>query len=87
MALSIEEVEHIAELARLGLSSKEKEALKEELASILNWVSKLQEVNTSKVEPIAQITGLVNAWREDEVKPFPERLFDGGLKVKKVLDK
>lgn len=87
MPLTIEEVNHIAELARLGLDAKEKKSLTKELASILDWVNKLGEVDTSKVKPIAQITGLVNAWREDEVKEFPDTIFDGGLEVNKVLEK
>ncbi len=86
MPLTIKEVDHLANLARLGLSQKEKEVLRKELASILAYVNKLQEVDTKNIEPTAQITGLVNVMREDEVKEFTTRLFDGGLKVKKVFN-
>lgn len=81
-----QEIDHLANLARLGLSQKEKEVLRKELASILAYVNKLQEVDTKNIEPTAQVTGLVNVMREDEVKDFPARLFDGGLKIKKVFD-
>jgi aspartyl-tRNA(Asn)/glutamyl-tRNA(Gln) amidotransferase subunit C len=92
--LSSQEIDHLANLARLGLSQEEKAILQKELASILDYVNKLQAVATKKTEPTAQVTGLVNVMREDEVKPFdgqedileqaPER--EGGyFKVKGVF--
>ena len=86
MALTLKEVEHIAKLARLGLAGGEKGVLKKELSSILNYVSKLQEVDVKKIEPTSQVTGLVNTMREDKVEEFDEKIFDGQLKVKKVFD-
>ncbi len=67
MKLTKKEVEHIANLARLELGEKEKEKFRTQLSSILNWVRKLQRVDLSKVEPIAQITGLQNVTRPDTV--------------------
>ena len=67
MALSKEQVEHIASLARLRLTEEEKEKYPGELSAILAYVEKLQAVDTAGVEPTSQVTGLVNVMREDEV--------------------
>lgn len=74
MKLTKQEVEHIAELARIKLSEKEKEKFQEQLSSILEYVNKLSEVDTEGVEPIAHITGLFNVTREDEVIPQTEEI-------------
>ncbi|MEK7604099.1 MAG: Asp-tRNA(Asn)/Glu-tRNA(Gln) amidotransferase subunit GatC [Patescibacteria group bacterium] len=60
------EIEHIAQLTRIKLGDKEKEKFKNELSSILGYVKKLNELNTDGIEPIYQVTGLVNALRADE---------------------
>lgn len=70
MALSKEEVLHIAKLARLELKKEEIEKFRTQLSGILAYVEKLQKVNTAGVEPIAQITGLKNVSRLDEVEKF-----------------
>jgi len=67
MKLSQEEVEHIAKLARLRLNPEEKEKYSSQLSNILNYMEKLQTVNTTKVEPTSQVTGLTNIMREDEI--------------------
>lgn len=67
MSLSKEQVEKIALLARLGLKEEEKEVFAKQLSSILDYVEKLKEVETQGIEPTAQVTGLVNVYREDEV--------------------
>ena len=51
MTLSIEEVEHIANLARLQLSSQEKARFREQLSAILEYVAHLQELDTSGIPP------------------------------------
>lgn len=66
--ISREQVEHIANLARIELTEKEKEKFTNELSSILDYVEKLNQVDTSKIEPISQITGLAGTTREDEGK-------------------
>lgn len=66
MALSKKEIDHIAKLARLGLSEKEKEKLAKDLSGILDYMNKLNEVDTKRVEPTAQVTGLVNVFRKDD---------------------
>lgn len=69
MKLKIEQVEHIAKLVRLGLSEEEKKKFQNQISSILEYVEKLQKVDTKNIEPTAQVTGLVNSVREDEVNP------------------
>lgn len=60
------EIEHIARLARLGLSEAEKEKYSKELSGILDYMDKLNKADTENVEPISQITGLENVFRKDE---------------------
>ena len=67
MALTKQDVEHIARLARLGLTEEEKEKFVTQLSSILDYVEQLKEVNTDGIEPTAQVTGLVNRTRPDNV--------------------
>lgn len=67
MKLTKQEVEHIATLARLELTEKEKEKFVGQLSAILRYFKELQKVDLSKVEPTAQVTGLENITRPDEV--------------------
>jgi len=70
MKLSKQEVAHIANLARLELSNKEQEEMRQQLSEILNYVNKLQELDTKNVKPMNQVTGLVNVTRSDILEPF-----------------
>ena len=91
------DVNHIAKLARLGLSEPEKEKFAKELAAILSFVEKLKEVETENVEPTAQATGRQNISRTDEARReeescrkqilanAPEKK-DGFIKVKAVFE-
>lgn len=79
--LTDKEVQHIAELARLGLSKKEQNKFKEELSSILGYVEKLNEVDTRGVEPLYQATGLVNSFRPDK----PSNAFPMNEKLDELL--
>ena len=67
--LTTEQVRHIAKLARLRLTDMELEKFPRELTSILQYVDMLKEVDTSGVEPTAQVTGQTNVFREDEIRP------------------
>ncbi len=70
--LSDSEVRKIAKLARIELSDNEIEKYKSELSSILDFVKKLDEVNTDGIEPLYQTTGLINSTRTDEPRnEFP----------------
>ena len=68
MALTKEEIQHIALLARLGLTDEEVEKYSDQLSSILDYIEQLKEVDTEGVEPTAQVTGLENVMREDEIQ-------------------
>lgn len=58
-------IKNISSLARIKLSAKNEEKMKEELSSILGYIEKLNSVNTDDVEPMRQTTGLVNVLRDD----------------------
>ena len=64
--ISKEQVEYIAKLARIELTGKEKEKFATELSSILEYIDKLNQVDTTKIESISQVTGLENKTRGDE---------------------
>ncbi len=66
MSISQKDVEHIANLARIKLSEEEKIKFTSELSDILNFVEKLNEVDTSAVEPMAGGTLLQNETRPDK---------------------
>lgn len=63
--ISREEVEHVARLARLGLTDEEIDKFGEQLSNILENIAILNEVDTEDVPPTAQVTGLENVMRED----------------------
>jgi aspartyl/glutamyl-tRNA(Asn/Gln) amidotransferase C subunit len=74
--ISKEQVEHIAKLARIELTEKEKEKFATELSSILEYIDKLNQANTEKTEPISQVTGLENVTREDDSGPENQKSKD-----------
>ena len=59
--VSLEEVERVAELANLELAEDEKPAMQRDLNAILEYVAQLNELNTAGIEPMAQVSDLVNA--------------------------
>ena len=65
--ISRKDVQHIARLARIELAPDEEEKFEQELSAILDFVAKLNEVDTSHVEPLAGGTELENVMREDVV--------------------
>ena len=65
MPVSKEEVEKIAALAKLKLSDEEKEKFTIQLSEILDYVKKLNELDTEKVEPLHHILELDTPLRED----------------------
>jgi len=67
------EVQHIAGLARIGIDEKETEQYSKELSAILDWIKKLEEMDTSQVEPTDHIVGIMNIAREDNVKDFENK--------------
>jgi len=69
MKLDREQVEHIAELARLSLSDEEKALYQEQLSAILEHFARLQELDTAAIPPTATVLPLRNVMRADEVVP------------------
>ena len=69
MRLSLDDVEHVASLARLGLTDDEKETLREELSSILGHIEVLNQLDTDAISPTAQVIEVDNVMRDDTVVP------------------
>jgi aspartyl-tRNA(Asn)/glutamyl-tRNA(Gln) amidotransferase subunit C len=95
MALTIEEVKHVARLAGLRLSSEELETMRAQLSHILDYIDMLKEVDVGDVPPTAQVTELLNVMRADEVRPSMPRedvlanapdQQDGMFRVKAIFD-
>jgi len=93
------DVNHIAKLARIGITKEEAEKFEMEMSAILDFVAKLNKVNTEGVEPTAHVTGAKNVLRDDEINQMshdesvkagilanaPEKE-KGCFKVKRVLE-
>ncbi|MBM3227320.1 Asp-tRNA(Asn)/Glu-tRNA(Gln) amidotransferase subunit GatC [Candidatus Peribacteria bacterium] len=85
--LSPAQVRHIAKLARLEISDDEIETYAKNLTAILGYIDQLQEVDTSGVEPTAQVTGAANMLRSDALcseKIAPESLL--GCSALPIID-
>ena len=95
MKISKQEVEHVAKLGRLELSEQEKDKLTEQLSGILTYVEKLNELDTTGVEPTAHILDIKNVMRDDTAIPglpqeralanAPEKAA-GHYKVPKIIE-
>ncbi len=69
MALTREEVEHIAQLARLELTDEEIERYREQLSDVLDYVARLQGLDTADIPPTASVLPPRTVLREDEPRP------------------
>ena len=67
--ITIDDARHVARLARLALDESHLQRLTGQLESILEYVNKLQQVNTAGVEPLAHALPLHHVFREDVVEP------------------
>ena len=67
------EIEHVAMLARLKLSEDEKSLFSKQVGSVIEYINKLNELDTSDVEATAHILPVKNVFREDELKDSLER--------------
>lgn len=63
------DVSHIVELANLPLTQAEEKLFSKQLPSTLSYVKQLDDVATKNIEPTAQVTGLVNVFRDDSMTP------------------
>jgi aspartyl-tRNA(Asn)/glutamyl-tRNA(Gln) amidotransferase subunit C len=73
MAITREEVAKVSLLARLLLSEDELDTMTGQLASILEYIGLLDEVDTSTVAPMAHPLDLADVFREDEARPSLDR--------------
>jgi aspartyl-tRNA(Asn)/glutamyl-tRNA(Gln) amidotransferase subunit C len=73
MKLSLAQVQHVTELARLALTDREKELFRVQLSSILEYAERLQQLDTDDIPSTATVLPLENVMREDEVRPSLSR--------------
>jgi aspartyl-tRNA(Asn)/glutamyl-tRNA(Gln) amidotransferase subunit C len=95
MEITRQEVEKVAKLARLEVTSTEKDAFAKQLSQILTHVEKLRQYDTTGVEPTSTVFGQVNVFRDDVARPSlpvekalanaPEREADGFC-VPKIIE-
>lgn len=95
MSIDRNTVDHVALLARLALSDKEREQLRDQLSAILEHISVIGEADTSQVPARAHILPLENIMREDSPKQYPDSQLlvknapaheDSFIRVRAVLD-
>ena len=68
-----ETIEYVGILAKLELSEEEKEQAKQDMGKMLDYIDKLNELNTEKVEPMTHIFPVMNVFREDIVENGDQR--------------
>lgn len=68
MKVDKETVEKIAHLSRLELKNEELDKMQNDLSNILDWVDKLNELETDKIEPLISMSDNKNIMREDVIK-------------------
>lgn len=95
MSISLKDVEHVANLARLELTDAEKAQFTDQLNAILKYAEKLNELDTENVEPTSHVLPITNVMRDDvrkESLPIEKVLLnapdeeDGQIKVPAVLE-
>lgn len=92
--ISTEDIQKLGMLARVAISDAHAETLAPQLEEIITYVAKLSSVDTTDTPITTQVSGLIDVWREDEIKPSPlsrdELLVnapatqDGYIKVRRV---
>ncbi|MFC1840340.1 aspartate--tRNA ligase, partial [Thermodesulfobacteriota bacterium] len=63
--ISIDEVKHVAKLARLNLTDEETERYRDDLNSILDYVATLENIDTADILPMSHVLDIKNVWRDD----------------------
>lgn len=93
--ITIDQVRHVARLARLEFTAAEEQALQSELSAILAYVDKLNQLNTEEVEATAQVGEPGTLMRDDEItnRPAPEEMLANAparssnyFKVPKIIE-
>ncbi len=72
-AITPEEVEHVANLARLEFNEEEIDQFTHQLGRILDYIGKLNELDTTDVPPTSHVLPIHNVSKEDAVKPSYDR--------------
>ena len=88
MSVTIKDVEHVAKLARLEFTQDEKKMFTRQLNQILEYMEKLNELDTTNVEPLSHVIELNNIFREDKVRasyPAEEILKNAPVKTEKFF--
>ncbi len=70
MAVTKKDVEHVAKLARLGLTDEEKGTFTEQLSAILEYAGEINKLDTKNAEPTSHAIPMKNVMREDRVSEF-----------------
>ncbi len=95
MKITKEEVKQVATLARLELSPEEEDLLTHQLDKIFQYMEKLDQLDTTTVEPLTQVGEITNAFREDRVvnRPATDSLLSNApareqnfIKVPKIIE-
>lgn len=68
MGITVKEIEHLANLARLSLSNEEKTRLQDEVGNIIAFADKINEIDVSDINPTMHAADIYNVFREDEIK-------------------
>lgn len=68
-----ETIEYVGILAKLELSPEEKEQAKKDMNSMLDYIDKLNELDTANVEPMSHVFSIHNVFREDQVENGDQR--------------
>lgn len=69
MSLTLAEVEHIADLARLQLTEEEKDLYRQQLSAILEYAGRLQQLDTTGIPPTSSVLPPRSVLRDDEAQP------------------
>lgn len=69
MKINRELLDKMAHLARLEFDDKDAEKMMHDMTAIINWVEKLNEVDTTGIEPLTSMSHEVNSLREDKIQP------------------
>lgn len=95
MGLQIDEVRHVANLARLALDDAQLEQVREQLERILGYVEQIDEIVDDDVPPTSHAYPLRNVWRNDTVRPSLEpeaalstgpAIEDGRFRVPRIIE-
>lgn len=69
MKINRELLDKMAHLARLEFDDKDAEKMMHDMTAIINWVEKLNEVDTTGIEPLTSMSHEINSLREDKIQP------------------